>query len=236
MKHPRRRVLPLLAGLLAGLPIGACGEAPPTLEVIQGPIQGAPIDAAPRIVQAKELLVEAPGADEELAGADSEAAPEERGAPEGTVADPQAGEEPATEDGVLTLDFEQLDLPDYLPAEERSAEEPEIFALEQFPESIQALHGREVAIEGFMIVADWKDQRLESFLLARYPPGCCFGMVPVFYEWMHVTVPEDLAVEDSPPYSLIEVEGVLSVGEEVDEDGYATSLYRMVCAGTKEAW
>ena len=62
--------------------------------------------------------------------------------------------------------------------------------------------------------------------MTRYPPGCCFGALPVLDEWVQVTFPPGLELPADRD-SVVEAEGRLEAGELLDPDGYAESLYRM---------
>jgi hypothetical protein len=66
---------------------------------------------------------------------------------------------------------------------------------------------------------------VSSFLLSRFPPGCCFGALPFPDEWIAVTLTDPVAplAADIP----VEVTGTLEVGELLDGQGFVTSLYRM---------
>ena len=78
---------------------------------------------------------------------------------------------------------------------------------------------------GYLIPTELEDGRVRRGMLTRFPPGCCFGAVPVLDEWIAVTFVE--AIDRPPAGSAFEVAGQLEVGEELDQDGRALSLYRM---------
>ena len=122
------------------------------------------------------------------------------------------------------VDFEHFVFEDYTPPEFR--EDKRLLTPEDFPEDIRAWNGKKVQLAGFMIAVDFKDKKIEDFMLCRFPPGCCFGGVPLFDEWVDCTPAYD-EKRDWSPYEMILVEGTLEVGEVVDEDGFALSIYRL---------
>lgn len=136
--------------------------------------------------------------------------------------------EPA--DGDL-VDFARLSFEDYDPMELRG---PDAVALraEDFPASVRDLDGFEVRVGGFPLVSDLEDGRVAELYLTRFPPGCCFGSLPVLDEWIHVTLAEPIPPRELPltAHAL----GRLEVGEQLDSDGYALSLYRMTGAVLEE--
>ena len=87
------------------------------------------------------------------------------------------------------------------------------------------LDGQEVATVGYPLAVALERDRTRSFLLSRYPPGCCFGTVPALDEWIEVEAPPETDPLD--PDVPVVVRGVLEVGEDLDELGFARSLYRM---------
>jgi hypothetical protein len=95
----------------------------------------------------------------------------------------------------------------------------------QIPQAILDLDGRRIAIRGFMIPIKVAGEDVREFVLVRNQFVCCFGVVPLMNEWLHIKM-----VEGHPcPYAVdipITVFGVLRVGE-VWEQGAVMSLYRM---------
>lgn len=122
------------------------------------------------------------------------------------------------------LDLALLAIPGYDPPELRPEGEGPM-RLEDFPPAVRALDGRTVHARGYPIAAELERGEVHRFLLSRFPPGCCFGAVPVLDEWIAVTVEEGVAPLD--PNVPVEVSGGLEVGEVLGEDGFAVSLYRM---------
>ncbi|MEX1025249.1 MAG: hypothetical protein WD226_09245 [Planctomycetota bacterium] len=129
------------------------------------------------------------------------------------------------DDGYFSVDFAHLLFEGYDPPELRAPEVPNI-ALADFPEHPRALHDQPVVISGFMIAVDWKDRKIDRFLLGRFPPGCCFGQTPLFDEWIEVDN-TGANSEEFSAYETITVRGTLDVGEVLDDDGYVLSLYRL---------
>ncbi|MEE8468385.1 MAG: hypothetical protein V3T22_08020 [Planctomycetota bacterium] len=118
----------------------------------------------------------------------------------------------------------RLAIPDYDPPELRPPGQGAL-SVEDFPARARVLNGRTITARGFPIAARVEDGRVRSFLLSRFPPGCCFGALPFPDEWIAITLTEPAApmAADVP----VEVTGTLAVGELLDEQGFVTSLYRM---------
>ena len=231
----------LLVSILA-----ACGQAPAAAsqdssdaqEVLE--LQGAPIDSAPtprnETADAQTptaLSLEEIYADPQATGS-ADARDQLAARALGTevlqlraAAKERAREmrELAADGDYAFLDFEALVFEAYQPPELRQ-EGAQPLGLEVFPEDARAWNGRKVQVAGFMIAVDFKDKRIEDFMLCRFPPGCCFGGIPLFDEWIDCT-PAYEEKRDWSPYEMILVEGTLEVGERVDADGFALSLYRM---------
>lgn len=96
----------------------------------------------------------------------------------------------------------------------------------ELPSAVRALHGKKVAVEGFMSPLAFDAGGVKEFSLVQDPSLCCFGAVPEMNHWIHVVMPDK---ERTEFYSFdpVAVYGVLQVGEEY-QDGYVVSLYRMV--------
>jgi len=137
---------------------------------------------------------------------------------------PVANNPPASfpDEGDL-MDMALLALPDYDPPELRHNPEP--YSKGQFPAAIRALDGHVFRLRGFPLAADMEGELVQTILLSRFPPGCCFGSVPVMDEWVEVAAP--VGTRSLNPDLRIEVEGVLEVGEIVGPEGFASSLYRL---------
>ncbi|MCZ6598663.1 MAG: DUF3299 domain-containing protein [Planctomycetota bacterium] len=230
------------------------GSVVEPVAMVAGPVRGAPIDSAPAAAkepeldqepvgssvepEAETLAVAATNGDEVVASEPEDVAPEEEEAP--PVAARHApghgasGEARILEGGLRLLTFEEFAFPDYQPPEMRAAEE-ELLALTDFPEKIQGLHGLEVAMDGYMVPVDFEDRRVKSFILSRYLPGCCFGVMPLMDEWVEVAVADEEGVEYHP-FQIIRVKGRFEVGELVDDYGYVRSIYRLDAAGVEEQW
>jgi len=137
-------------------------------------------------------------------------------------------------DGLVYADFANLVFNDYDPPELRPASKPKL-ELTDFPEIVQGISGKDISIGGFMIAVDFNKGEVERFLLGRYPPGCCFGAVPLFDEWIAVDN-ERAKGEEFSPYEMITVTGLFEAGEELDEDGFVESIYRMDAETVKSLW
>ena len=149
------------------------------------------------------------------------ARPLARGTP---FAEPVTGTLPTlpVEEGVL--DLRRLALPAYDPPELRPPGSGPL-GPEDFPPEIRALADERVTVVGYPLVAELDGVETGSFLLSRFPPGCCFGAVPVLDEWIAVEAPAGTPA--LPPAVPVRVTGTLEVGEVLDANGFAESLYRM---------
>jgi len=121
------------------------------------------------------------------------------------------------------VSFERLEFPTYDPPALRP--DPAPLTAADFPARARVLDGRRLRLTGFPLVTGGDGRTVGELLLTRYPPGCCFGALPVFDEWVHVTLAEPLRADDVPRRAA--VEGVLAVGERLDELGEPLSLYRL---------
>jgi len=136
-------------------------------------------------------------------------------------------DEPVQEWGVPpleeTIDFERFAFDDYDPPELRP--DPAPLAHLAFPEPVRVLHGAEVRVSGYPQIALLSGGRIHELMLTRFPPGCCFGAMPVFDEWILVELAEPLDPMDLGVGA--EVIGKLDIGEKLSEDGFVENLYRM---------
>jgi hypothetical protein len=167
--------------------------------------------------------------------ADTERAPEVRGARLDAAPGPEPpresrrlpplvekrAEEQAPQEGFLPLTFDDLANYAYRMPPAGAAGRP----TNQIPKRILDLDGKKVGIRGFMIPIKVAGEDVREFVLVRNQFVCCFGVVPLMNEWLHIKM-----VEGHPcPYAVdipITVFGTLRVGE-VWEQGAVMSLYRM---------
>jgi hypothetical protein len=91
------------------------------------------------------------------------------------------------------------------------------------PPEVQALHGRDVGIFGFMLTLGEGD-RVSELVLVESLWGCCFGSVPDVNQTILVRLDPRSSAEYSAAPTL--VTGRLEVGE-AREAGFVTSLYRI---------
>lgn len=97
---------------------------------------------------------------------------------------------------------------------------------ERIPESIRKLDGTLAAVKGYMLPIDVDRDSVLSFLLVRFPFGCCYGRPPQMNEWIFVKMAPGKRAE-FVSHIPVPVLGKLSVGDEF-EQGSVTSVYRMV--------
>lgn len=127
-------------------------------------------------------------------------------------------------DGSFAVDLSGLAFDDYDPPEVRADKTPLEPAV--FPEPLPTLHGKQVELEGYPLVTAVEDGGAEHLLLTRFPPGCCFGAVPILDEWVDVELSQAASAEQANA-PLVRVKGTLVVGENLDETGGVISLYRV---------
>lgn len=116
------------------------------------------------------------------------------------------------------------------PAAEGAGSEPakEVMILKdekRLPKEILALDKKMINVQGFMIPTDVEEGKIKGFILVKDQMGCCFGVMPMMNEWIHITMAEGKPAEFLPD-TPIKVTGELEVGERVEE-GMVISLYRM---------
>ena len=123
------------------------------------------------------------------------------------------------------IDFEHLEFEDYDPPGLRRSPTPLVAA--DFPEAARGLDGKELSIVGFSQTLRVAEGATEQLMVSRYPPGCCFGAVPVFDEWLLVELEEPVDLVELP--GIVRATGTLVVGEVVRGTG-VECLYRLVRA------
>lgn len=144
-----------------------------------------------------------------------------------TVPAQEAEPEPAPpqeEDGAYVLDLERFTFDDYDAPELRGDSTP--LAPEAFPPAIRPFDGEAVILTGFAQPLVFEDGHVQRMRLTRFPPGCCFGALPQYDEWVAVDLGEGGAT-NYDAYAELRVRGRLVVGESFDELGGLESLYRL---------
>jgi hypothetical protein len=220
---------PLVA--LAALAQG-CGDAPrpqtaSTLEVRGAPLRAPapPVEsaapAAPLLgdVDSASPTAAAPGAAD--VSASMSLAPVGAASRPAPAAARPSNPEPAAEayDDYPAVTFEELAGFDYALYAEDTKNKHEV------PAKIQALSGKRVAVEGFMMPLSYEAGGLKKFLLMKSQYGCCFASTPKINEWVEVTM-QGGATAEHEQHVLATVWGVLEVTPETRE-GMFTGLYRM---------
>ena len=219
--------------LFALAPLAGCGGEAPAAPTPVPVVRGAAIDGSEDAPE--------PAPEPET----TEASPEDADAGEPDGGEPAVAEEsqePAEEpepEGPRRITFRDLSLIDFdvdamldymLFPEEYEGEEVDDLS---FPEEITALDGREVSLVGYMIpgkIAKGGDVR--DFMLVRDLLGCCFGGTPMPDEWVDVIVAEGSRAEYRA-YLPMRVTGVMTLGGEQDEAGFALGIYRMTATAVQ---
>ncbi|MEZ6014486.1 MAG: DUF3299 domain-containing protein [Planctomycetota bacterium] len=100
----------------------------------------------------------------------------------------------------------------------------------EFPTSIRALDGKDVALLGYMIPIEWDDAEVLEFMLVRDLLACCFGGAPQPDEWVQVRMEKGKGAHYYPFLPVI-THGRFEIDGMTDAAGYAVGCYRMT--GTK---
>ena len=96
---------------------------------------------------------------------------------------------------------------------------------EQISPRIQAMDGKRVEIEGFMLPLDMSEGNLRTFMLLRDQMACCFGNMPRLNEWVYVRVPKNkkVSVHQDVWVTLL---GTLRVGAKFESE-VLTGIYHL---------
>lgn len=96
------------------------------------------------------------------------------------------------------------------------------------PPEIQALNGKKIAIQGFVMPLEVNGQNVKSFLLADELVTCLFCAMLGYDQWMMgmVVDPKGFHIKDEQYDDPMTIYGTLEIGEELQE-GQLTSLYRI---------
>ena len=96
---------------------------------------------------------------------------------------------------------------------------------EQISPEIQAMDGKRVEIQGFMLPLDMSEGNLRTFMLLKDQMACCFGNIPRLNEWVYVRVPKEKTIsvhQDVPITSF----GTLRVGAKFERE-VLTGIYHL---------
>ncbi len=96
---------------------------------------------------------------------------------------------------------------------------------EQISPEIQAMDGKKVEIQGFMLPLDMLDGNLRTFMLLKDQMACCFGNIPRLNEWVYVRVPKKKQVSIHQDI-VITLLGTLRVGAKFEGE-VLTGIYHL---------
>ena len=96
---------------------------------------------------------------------------------------------------------------------------------EQISPQIQAMNGKKVEVEGFMLPLDMSEGNLRTFMLLKDQMACCFGNMPRLNEWVYVRVPKKkkISIHQDVPITLL---GTLRVGAKFEGE-VLTGIYHL---------
>ena len=96
---------------------------------------------------------------------------------------------------------------------------------EQISPQIQAMDGKNVEIQGFMLPLDMSEGNLRTFMLLKDQMACCFGNMPRLNEWVYVRVPKKKKINIHQDV-LITLLGTLRVGAKFEGE-VLTGIYHL---------
>lgn len=138
-----------------------------------------------------------------------------------------------TPESPFAVPFERLSLPTYDAPPLRP--DPRPLAAGDLPPEIAALDGKVVELTGFVLAVSADIAEVSGALLSRFPPGCCFGSIPVVDEWVDVVVAAG-ARGEFPRDGMVRAVGTFAAGEVLGPDGSVKSLYRLLDARAEALW
>ena len=96
---------------------------------------------------------------------------------------------------------------------------------EQISPEIQAMDGKKVEIQGFMLPLDMLEGNLRTFMLLKDQMACCFGNLPRLNEWVYVRVPKQKKINIHQDI-VITLLGTLRVGAKFEGE-VLTGIYHL---------
>lgn len=205
------RILVSVLVLTGVLSLTGC-QGSPTPVGQSTPLRGQPIDAA-ATAAAPSPGAAAPG--NPVAGAALRQAPTD---PAAQAAMAVEAPQPLARDGYTAVTFAQLSGFVY-EADMDGRLTPE----SHLPEEIAALDKTRVAISGFLVPIEFKEDKVSAMILVRNQLLCCFGQDPKLNEWVFVHIDPPVASIMDVPVTLY---GTLYASPD-REDDQVVSLYRM---------
>jgi hypothetical protein len=191
---PRLMIIVWLALSVIGC-VGSGSSSPSPVAV-----QGAPIDSKP-------------AAPEQIPGL--KVAPTDPEARAALAVDVPA---PSGRDGYISMSFVQLSDFPY-----NTDEDGKLMPGSVLPKHIEELNGKDVAVSGYVVPIEFKEEKVSGLILVRNQLLCCYGEEPKLNEWVFV--------EADPPVEMITDIPVTLFGKfeasPDEEEGMVISLYRM---------
>ena len=193
MRNWIKKALVALVGLSL---MGCTGSAPEPVPTV---FQGAPIDSRPSNPGKPGLKV----------------APTDPAARAALAVDVPA---PSGREGYVSMSFSQLSDFPY-----GTDEDGKLLPGSKLPEHIRELNGQEVAVSGYVVPIEFREEKVSGLILVRNQLLCCYGEEPKLNEWV--------LVEVDPPVDMVTDVPVTFFGEfeasPDEEEGMVISLYRM---------
>ena len=125
---------------------------------------------------------------------------------------------PSGREGYVSMSFSQLSDFPY-----GTDEDGKLLPGSKLPEHIRELNGQEVAVSGYVVPIEFREEKVSGLILVRNQLLCRYGEEPKLNEWV--------LVEVDPPVDMVTDVPVTFFGEfeasPDEEEGMVISLYRM---------
>ena len=96
---------------------------------------------------------------------------------------------------------------------------------EQISPKIQAMNGKKVEIQGFMLPLDMSEGSLRTLMLLKDQMACCYGNIPRLNEWVYVRVPRKKKISVHQDV-LVTLAGTFRVGAKFEGE-VLTGIYHL---------
>lgn len=112
----------------------------------------------------------------------------------------------------------------------KTNEDGELLPNQPIPSGVLALDKSKVAVSGYLVPIEYKEDKVSGVILVRNQLLCCYGEEPQLNEWVLVSVDPPVEAQLDVPVTFY---GSFEVSPDIEE-GQVISLYRMSATEMKE--